>query len=705
MPTFTTKEEAIQYMKDQLESYLMDKGIPTNKMFCCLNPDHADKHPSMKFYAKPTPKVTCFSCNGEGIKATYDIFDVIGFDYGLTDPKEKFKKALEIFDVQVVDDKPQGGAKQTAPTTHQAKTPQPINTEGARQAMAEEEAAKRQEAAQKVKTVLEYVTQHLTETDYLQRRGISNETIKPFSIGYNPQYQTIMFYNSPYSMTGRAIGEVEHHERFKVVGVVDPWNIKALAGKRPVFVTEGVIDALSVIEAGGLAMALNGAPHANKFVEVVAKGHKAGKRIPPIICLMDKDKSGETATSCILEGLKPYQSVPTIDGRSLLPDKMDANDFLLSDKAEFSKRIKEAERQALKPIEDYQRANSAAGYMNKYRREIEDYEIIAQTGIDTLDKALGGGLCMGLYSVGGLSGIGKTTFMMQIGDNIARAGQDVLVFSLEMAKFDLVSKSVSRLTLLSSIRKHNVGLAKSTLDIMLGKRYSRYSEAEQQNIQEAFNEFESEISKHLYIYEAKGDMTVLPTSENDKNIKSIIEQHIRVTGNRPIVIIDYLQIIKPMDARATEKQSVDANVKALRQIAMDYKMPIIAISSFNRESYDSPISMASFKESGGIEYTSDCVLGLQYLGMMYEEEESDTGRKKRIRQLMKKVNEQRERGEAIPVQLRILKNRLAPPTDKVCFDFFSRYNYFNEIMGEPVAAGEIPEDIREQAEQQALQGL
>ena len=704
MPTFTNKEEAIQYMKDQLESYLMDKGIPTNKMFCCLNPDHADKHPSMKFYAKPTPKVTCFSCNGEGIKATYDIFDVIGFDHGLTDPKEKFKKALEIFDVQVVEDKPQGGAKQTAPTTHQAKTPQPINTE-ARQAIAEEEAAKRQEAAQKVKIVLEYVTQHLAETDYLQRRGISNETIKPFSIGYNPQYQTIMFYNSPYSMTGRAIGEVEHHERFKVVGVVDPWNIKALAGKRPVFVTEGVIDALSVIEAGGLAMALNGAPHANKFVEVVAKGHKAGKRIPPIICLMDKDKSGETATSCILEGLKPYQSVPTIDGRSLLPDKMDANDFLLSDKAEFSKRIKEAERQALKPIEDYQRANSAAGYMNKYRQELEDYEIIAKTGIDTLDKALGGGLCMGLYSVGGLSGLGKTTLMMQIADNIARAGQDVLAFSLEMSKFDLISKSVSRLTLLSSIRKQNVGLAKSTLDIMLGKRYSSYSEAEQQNIQEAFNEFESEISKHLYIYEAKGDMTVLPTDRDVRDVKSVIEQHIRVTGNHPVVIIDYLQILQPMDVRATDKQAVDANVKALRQIAKDYNLPVIAISSLNRESYDSPISMASFKESGSIEFSSDCLLGLQYLGMMYEEDETDSGRKKRIRQLVKKVNEQRERGEAIPVQLRILKNRLAPPTDKVCFDFFSRYNYFNEIMGEPVAAGEIPEDIREQAEQQALQGL
>jgi hypothetical protein len=91
--------------------------------------------------------------------------------------------------------------------------------------------------------------------------------------------------------------------------------------------------------------------------------------------------------------------------------------------------------------------------------------------------------------------------------------------------------------------------------------------------------------------------------------------------------------------------------------------------------------------------------------MNHEEDEGESGRKKRVRQLIKKINEQRKRGEAIPVQLRILKNRLAPPTDEVCFDFFSRYNCFNEIMGEPVTVSEIPEDIQEQAEQQALQGL
>jgi replicative DNA helicase len=701
MPTFTSQDEAIQYMKGQLESYLTGKGIPTNKMFCCLNPDHADKHPSMKFKASPTQSVVCFSqcANEAGMKGKpYDIFDVIGFDYGLTDAKEKFKKALEIFDVQVQQEKSKARPQQKAPATHQAKTPKPI-TEGVKQAMTAEELAKRQETAQKVQQVMEYTTQHLAETDYLQRRGISKETISPFSIGYNPQTKTVVFQNTPYSITERVTDDnAAHSYRYKNTGHVEPWNIKALAGNRPVFVTEGIIDALSIVEVGGCAVALNSANGTTKFIELIRKAHK---RIPPIVCLLDKDHAGDTATKQLLDGLKPYQSVETIDGRGLLPAGMDANKYLLSDKAEFTKRIHTTEQQALKPIQDYRRKHSAAGYMAEYRRNVGEYEVVAKTGFPRLDKALGGGLGIGLCSVGGLSGIGKTTFTMQVADNLAASGQDVIIFSLEMSKFDLISKSISRLTFLSDFDN-----ARSTMDIMQGKRYSRYSEAERQTIEAAFDTYESRISDHLFIHESNGDITVLPTKDNEgKSIREIVEEHIKTTGNKPVVFVDYLQIIAPMDVRATDKQAVDRNVHHLRQLARDYGLSIVVISSFNRESYDSPISMASFKESGSIEYSSDLLLGLQYYGMNHEEDEGESGRKKRVRQLIKKINEQRKRGEAIPVQLRILKNRLAPPTDEVCFDFFSRYNCFNEIMGEPVTVSEIPEDIQEQAEQQALQGL
>ncbi|GMO68240.1 MAG: hypothetical protein Nk1A_6930 [Endomicrobiia bacterium] len=61
-------------------------------------------------------------------------------------------------------------------------------------------------------------------------------------------------------------------------------------------------------------------------------------------------------------------------------------------------------------------------------------DAVVSTGFTNLDIALGGGLrTKRLYAIGGVTGIGKTTFVMNIADNIASSGQDVLIFSLEMS--------------------------------------------------------------------------------------------------------------------------------------------------------------------------------------------------------------------------------------------------------------------------------
>lgn len=69
------------------------------------------------------------------------------------------------------------------------------------------------------------------------------------------------------------------------------------------------------------------------------------------------------------------------------------------------------------------------------------------TGFSSLDNVLDGGLYEGLYVIGAISSLGKTTLIAQIADQIAQAGTDVLFFSLEMARNELISKSVSRHTL------------------------------------------------------------------------------------------------------------------------------------------------------------------------------------------------------------------------------------------------------------------
>ena len=73
--------------------------------------------------------------------------------------------------------------------------------------------------------------------------------------------------------------------------------------------------------------------------------------------------------------------------------------------------------------------------------------------------------------------------------------------------------------------------------------------------------------------------------------------------------------MRSADVRATDKQNCDATMHELKQLSRDFHLPILLISSFNRDSYWTPVDMNCFKESGSIEYGCDVLLALQYDGM------------------------------------------------------------------------------------------
>lgn len=144
-------------------------------------------------------------------------------------------------------------------------------------------------------------------------------------------------------------------------------------------------------------------------------------------------------------------------------------------------------------------------------------------------------------------------------------------------------------------------------------------------------------------------------------------------------MIDYLQIIAPADLRATDKQNTDKAVLELKRLSRDYSIPIIGISSFNRDNYTAPVNMASFKESGAIEYSSDCLIGLQYDGMDYQEGEADKAREKRIREIMRQAVEAGKAGKAQKIQVKILKHRNGSKGDAL-LDFYPMFNYFTDKL-------------------------
>lgn len=177
----------------------------------------------------------------------------------------------------------------------------------------------------------------------------------------------------------------------------------------------------------------------------------------------------------------------------------------------------------------------------------------------------------------------------------------MLYFSLETAANELISKSISRHTFeLCDGKKFK---AKTSRDILTSDKYLKYSKKEKEIIENAISDY-SVYAKNIYIYEGIGDIGI-------DYIRDTMMEHKELTGNTPVICIDYIQILAPYNIKASDKQNIDKIILELKRLSRDNQTAVIGISSFNRDNYKTEVNMAAFKESGAIEYGSDVLLALQ----------------------------------------------------------------------------------------------
>lgn len=638
---------------------------------------------------------TCWT----GCYTNADIIDIIGKQHGLTDYNDKLKAAADIFGIEI-DSEASPTLQKKAPT---AKALLPIKKLAADYTAFYEEAHA-----------------HLAETNY--NRGISLETLNRFNVGYIAQWRhpkapltvptsprlIIPTSNTSYLARDTRANLSEEQKKYakSKVGTVHIFNAGAvLYAQQPIFIVEGEIDALSILDVGGDAVGLGSINNVKALLTMLQGQHTEQ---PFIICLDDDDndkarRNVARALQELKEGLSSL-NIPFIVADISAPYK-DANEALQADKGKFERAVHQAIGQAqgalaeklaadeakreleLQRAREELQTESAANYIQGFLDSIVKSKTASYipTGFLQLDKMLDGGLYAGLYIVGAISSLGKTTFCLQIADQVAKAGHDVLIFSLEMARNELIAKSISRLTFLEVTKgKGTTRDAKTTRGILTGSRYANYSEQERKIIIGAVEAY-SMYSQHIYITEGIGNIGV-------EQIREHIERHKKVTGSAPVVLIDYLQILAPTDIRATDKQNTDKAVLELKRISRDYSAPVIAISSFNRESYYSPISMSSFKESGAIEYSSDVLIGLQYKGMDYRKSETKQDRQCRLDDLFEDNEGKAKEGTPQEIELKILKNRNGGK-GKCIIDFYPMFNYFEDIELSALLDGS--EDIKE----------
>ena len=272
-----------------------------------------------------------------------------------------------------------------------------------------------------------------------------------------------------------------------------------------------------------------------------------------------------------------------------------------------------------------------------------------KTGFDNLDE-LTGGLYPGLYVVGAISSLGKTTFVHQIGDQLAAMGDHVLFFSLEQNRLEMVTKSLSRIT-----ARNNRDKAVSAIKIRGGKLTPEVIAAA-----EEYNKIADRIS----IIECNFDV----------NVYSIIEYtkaYIEAFKVKPVVIVDYLQIIPPTDPRQIDKEKIDNIIRGLKKLQSENDLVLFVVSSINRQNYLTPIDFESFKESGGIEYTADVVWGLQLQILnddLFNQEKKIKEKREKVRQAKKAIPRE--------IELVCLKNRYGISSYSCGFKYDPRFDLF-----------------------------
>lgn len=208
------------------------------------------------------------------------------------------------------------------------------------------------------------------------------------------------------------------------------------------------------------------------------------------------------------------------------------------------------------------------------------------TGISKLDYIYGGGLPTGFTIIGAETGLGKTTFTLQLADTIAKEENvKVLFFSLELSKYELLSKTLSRISYLDNELTNHTP--------------NEFISNEVENIDNYFSKYE-EIQDNIFLI------------DNVKDIGGIIGNTIafckKYANDKVVVVIDYLQYIKCEGN--SDKQNIDNITRELKNITSKYNVSIIAISSLSRDG-GKRNDLTSFKESGSIEYTADYVIILK----------------------------------------------------------------------------------------------
>lgn len=310
-----------------------------------------------------------------------------------------------------------------------------------------------------------------------------------------------------------------------------------------------------------------------------------------------------------------------------------------------------------KPQDNVYSSQEVVGEVIDRLKKLKEYGNKVVVGLDTGFKRLNTvttGFNKGdLIIIGARPSMGKTTFVLNLAQNILDSNQGVVIFSLEMPYWQLGMRMLSAK---SSIALQNLRIANLT--------NSEWSELSSVSDRMAGQPLHIVDAHSLGIAQIKG------------GLRRLKKQHPEIS----IAIIDYLQLMSGGKSEYGKQAEISEISRGLKMLARELDMPIVALSQLNRlvESRDDkrPI-LSDLRDSGAIEQDADVILFL-YREDVYKKRE-DKERYARLKKEGKEKDFKPEHHERDiePAEIIVAKNRNGE-TKTIEIQFNKRFTRFED---------------------------
>jgi replicative DNA helicase len=236
--------------------------------------------------------------------------------------------------------------------------------------------------------------------------------------------------------------------------------------------------------------------------------------------------------------------------------------------------------------------------------EARNGEVELPTGLDDLDKKIGGLGRSGVTVIAARPGMGKTTLATLAAETVALAGYPVAIFSLEMPRWQLALR---------------MACARARASVHYGLNGWLDAEA-RTNVLRAGDD----LARLPIWIDAAPTMTITGLRSKARMLAA------KAGGRLGLIVVDYLQLMRGQDAggRQTRDREVSLITAGAKQLAKELDCAVLLLSQLNREceaEKDKRPRLAHLRESGGIEQDADAVVFIYRDEYYYGDKSEDQG--------------------------------------------------------------------------------